>query len=200
MIRSLPSSVAETVPAAPACAAVLRLPEVALPFDDRAHATMRASRTALTLNCLLLAAGPLAAQDRAPQPDSVRAQILPVLRAFYLNLGSQNWEALGAYVLSPKLLERRGAPGDLQMVARDRTRGRGSAAVASAPRMCPSSASPMLGDAVIQVDGDWADVSVPRCSGPSPGVDHFGMLYFEQRWRFIYTDLFETSTAETAGR
>lgn len=49
----------------------------------------------------------------------------------------------------------------------------------------------MIDDAVIRLDGDWADVWVPRCSGPSPGVDQFGMLYFEQRWRFIYTDLLQ---------
>jgi hypothetical protein len=59
----------------------------------------------------------------------------------------------------------------------------------------------MVTEAVIHVDGDWADVSVPRCSGVSSGVDEFGMLYFEQRWRFIYTDLFEgPKTSETAGR
>ncbi len=59
----------------------------------------------------------------------------------------------------------------------------------------------MIDEAVIRLDGDWADVSVPRCIGPSPGVDQFGMLYFEQRWRFIYTDLFQgTPAPETAAR
>jgi hypothetical protein len=59
----------------------------------------------------------------------------------------------------------------------------------------------MIDEAVIRLDGDWADVSVPRCSGPSPGVDQFGMLYFEQRWRFIYTELFQGPAApETAAR
>jgi len=67
---------------------------------------------------------PATAQHPAMQPDSARAQIGAVLRAFYLNLESQNWAALSTYVLSPKLLERRGAPGDLQTAARDRARGR----------------------------------------------------------------------------
>ena len=59
----------------------------------------------------------------------------------------------------------------------------------------------MIDEAAIVLDGDWADVSVPRCSGRSPGVDAFGMLYFENRWRFIYTDLFEAQLApETAAR
>jgi hypothetical protein len=29
------------------------------------------------------------------------------------------------------------------------------------------------------------------------GVDEFRLLYFEQRWRFIYTDLFDARTSET---
>lgn len=161
---------------------------------------MQTSRLTLLLGLLLMAAPrPATAQSIALAPDSARAQIRSVLRAFYLNLANRNWDALAAYVLSPKLLERRGAPGELQLVARDRTRGRGSPSVA-APRACPSGASPMIDDAVIGLDGDWADVSVPRCSGASPGVDQFGMLYFEQRWRFIYTDLFQGPPPETAAR
>ena len=59
----------------------------------------------------------------------------------------------------------------------------------------------MIDEAAIRLDGDWADVSVPRCSGPALGVDAFGMLYFEHRWRFIYTDLFQSPPAsETAQR
>ena len=164
---------------------------------------MQTPRLTLTLILLLTAAPPAAtAQSTAAiAPDSAPAQIRPVLRAFYLNLASQNWDALAAYVLSPKLFERRGAPGDLQLVARDRTRSRGAPAAVGAPQACPSSASPMIDEAVIRLDGDWADVSVPRCSGPSSGVDQFGMLYFEQRWRFIYTDLFQEPPApETAAR
>ena len=162
---------------------------------------MQTPRVIFTLGMLLLAGAlPAAAQTTVQEQDSARAEIRSVLRAFYLNLANQNWDALAAYVLSPKLLERRGAPGDLQLVARDRTRGRGSPAAVAAPRACPSSASPMTDDAVIGLDGDWADVAVPRCSGPSPGVDHFGMLYFEQRWRFIYTDLFQEQPSETAAR
>jgi hypothetical protein len=163
---------------------------------------MQTPRVMLTLGVLLLGVAPAsAAQGTAVEQDSARAQIHAVLRAFYLNLANQNWDALAAYVLSPKLLERRGRPGDLQMVARDRTRGRGTPPALAAPHTCPSSASPMITEAGIRLDGDWAEVSVPRCSGPSPGVDEFGMLYFEKRWRFIYTDLFEAPRApETAQR
>ena len=158
-------------------------------------------RLAWSLALLWMAtASPAVAQETRVAPDSAPAQIRLVLRAFYLSLASRNWDALAAYVLSPKLLERRGAPEEARMVARDRTRSRGSSPVAALPA-CPSSTSPMIDDAAIVLDGDWAEVSVPRCSGRSPGVDAFGMLYFEHRWRFIYTDLFEAQPApETAAR
>jgi hypothetical protein len=156
-----------------------------------------ARRPTLAAGVLLAAlAQPAAAQRAAIQPDSARAEIRAVLRAFYLNLENHNWEALSAYVLSPKLLERRGAPGDLQMVARDRGRGRGSSHAAATPMPCPSSTSPAVAGAAIRLDGDWAEVSVPRCSGTTFGVDEFRMLYFEERWRFIYTDLFEAPLSE----
>jgi hypothetical protein len=163
---------------------------------------MRTPRVIFTLGVLLLALAPAAAAQRPGiEQDSARAQIQAVLRAFYLNLANQNWDALAAYVLSPKLLERRGRPGDIQTIARDRTRGRGTPPALAAQHTCPSSASPMIAEAGIRLDKDWAEVSVPRCSGSSPGVDEFGMLYFEERWRFIYTDLFEGRPApETAQR
>jgi hypothetical protein len=133
------------------------------------------------------------AQEARTPSDSAQSQIRGVLRAFYLHLENKNWEALSPYVLSPKLLERRGNPGEVQMVARDRTRGRGSSHAASAPRTCPAKPSTPVDEAAIRIDGDWAEVSVPRCSGSSPGVDELRMLYFEERWRFIYTDLFDGS-------
>ena len=161
---------------------------------------MRSSRL-ITAAAMLVAAltHPLAAQQPAAAPDSARAEIRAVLRAFYLNLESQNWDALAAYVLSPKLLERRGAPGDLQAVARDRTRSRAWSHPAAKPMACPSNASSIADAADIRLDGDWADVSAPRCSGATSGVDALGLLHFEGRWRFIYTDLFQgPATAEMA--
>src|SRR5690242_21873690 len=116
---------------------------------------MRSSHLIPTVALLVLASiHPAAAQTALP-PDSARAEIRSVLRAFYSNYESQNWDALAAYVLSPKLLERRGAAGDSQMVARDRTRSRGSS-LEVAPPACPSNASPIIDDAAIRVDGDWA--------------------------------------------
>lgn len=48
----------------------------------------------------------------------------------------------------------------------------------------------MIDQAAIRIDGDWADVSVPRCDGSRGGVDEFRLMFFEHRWRFIYTDMF----------
>ena len=99
---------------------------------------MQTLRLTLALALLSMAGPrPAMAQDAPVAPDSAPAEIRLVLRAFYLNLANQNWDALAAYVLSPKLLERRGAPGDAWMVARDRARTRESSASAplrSVPR------------------------------------------------------------------
>jgi hypothetical protein len=157
-------------------------------------------RTAVALAGLMALALPASAQRAAVQPDSARAQIGTVLRGFYSNLASGNWDALAAYVLSPKLLERRGGAGDAETVARDRTRTRASSHVAAAPVTCTSSSSPMIDQAAIRLDGDWAEVSVPRCRAGSAGTDEFRLIYFEQRWRFIYTDLFEAPTNVSTGR
>jgi len=161
---------------------------------------MSIRRTAVAVAGLMVLALPAAAQRAIIQPDSAQAQIRAVLRGFYSNMESGNWDALAAYVLSPKLLERRGAAGDAQMVARDRTRTRAPTRVAAAPVTCTSSSSPMIDQAAIRLDGDWAEVSVPRCKGGSAGTDEFRLLYFEQRWRFIYTDLFEAPTNVSTGR
>src|SRR5437773_11992342 len=105
---------------------------------------------------LLIALGQPATAQRAAVPaDSARAQIRAVLRAFYLNLENQNWEALAAYVLSPKLLERRGAPGDAELVTRDRARGRASSPAAVVPMRCPSSTSPTVDQAAMRLGADW---------------------------------------------
>ncbi|HET6578155.1 MAG TPA: hypothetical protein VFG66_07525 [Gemmatimonadales bacterium] len=58
----------------------------------------------------------------------------------------------------------------------------------------------MIDQAAIRLDGDWAEVSVPRCRGGSAGTDEFRLIYFERRWRFIYTDLFEAPTNVSTDR
>jgi len=162
---------------------------------------MRSSRILPMVSVLALATThPAAAQQAALPVDSARTEIRAVLRAFYFNLESRNWDALAAYVLSPKLLERRGAPGELQAVARDRTRSRGWSRPATRPVACPTSADVVADRAEIRVDGDWADVSATRCSEAVPGVDQLGLIYFEHRWRFIYTDLFQAPAPEATAK
>jgi hypothetical protein len=156
--------------------------------------------TLAVAGALIAVLRPATAQQPLSNPDSASAEVRAVLRAYYTNYENRNWDALAAYVLSPKLLERRGAPGDREMVLRDRTRGRASATSAAAPKTCPSSDSPLVADAVIRIDGDWAEASVPRCEGSFAGVDEFRLLYFEQRWRFIYTDMFGTPPASATAR
>jgi hypothetical protein len=136
------------------------------------------------------------AQNTAVPPDSARSQIRAVLRAFYLHLENRNWDALSPYVLSPKLLERRGGAGAVGAgaTARDRARGHSSSHAAAPPKTCPAKPPMTVDEAVIRLDGDWAEVSVPRCDGSIAGVDELRMLYFEERWRFIYTDLFDGSS------
>ncbi|HEX5915676.1 MAG TPA: hypothetical protein VFY54_21440, partial [Rubrobacter sp.] len=67
-------------------------------------------RLALVTGLLLMVLSrPATAQGPTVSPDSARSEIRTVLRAFYLHLENQNWDALSPYVLSPKLLERRGS-------------------------------------------------------------------------------------------
>ena len=150
-------------------------------------------RYALVAGLLMALPRLMTAQQAPAQSDSVESQIRGVLRAFYMHLEHRNWDALSPYVLSPKLLERRGDAGDAHASTKDRTRGRDSSHAASRPKACPASPSARIDDASIRIDGDWAEVSVPRCRGDSGGVDELRMLYFEERWRFIYTDLFDGS-------
>ncbi len=74
------------------------------------HTSIR--RTVVVVAGLLTAPVLSAAAQRAPvQPDSSHAQIRTVLRAFYSSMARQGWQALSAYVLSPKLLERLASAG-----------------------------------------------------------------------------------------
>lgn len=147
-------------------------------------------RSAVLLLLCGLVAPPVNAQAISGPADSASAQVRSVLRAYYLNYQAGNWDALAAYVLSPKLMERRGVPADSALVLRDRTRQRILEHAVAAPATCPSPDSPMVEAAAIRIDGDWAEVSVARCSGTTGGVDEFRLIYFENRWRFIYSDMF----------
>jgi hypothetical protein len=141
---------------------------------------MPCRRTALALVTLVIAATATAVAQQAPQQrDSTRAQIHQRLRAFYFNLAHNDWEALTADILPAKVVAHRSAPEALMMAA---------PSAAGAPVECASPATPSIDGATITLDGDWAEVSVPRCTEPR-GADEFRLIRFQRRWRFVHIDL-----------
>jgi hypothetical protein len=139
---------------------------------------------------LMALAMPATAQRAALQQDSAEAQLRGVLRAFYFNLAHHDWEAIAADVLSAKVTASRPAPASLQTATRDRARAERASGSAGEPVACSSSTS-IVDEAAIQLDGDWAGVSIPRCGVASTGADEFRLIHYEKRWRFVYIDLFE---------
>jgi hypothetical protein len=142
---------------------------------------MQLRRAALALVTLLVAAASTAAAQQAQaQRDSTRAQIQRTLRAFYFNLAHNDWEALTADILPAKVVAHRSAPEALAMAARS---------AAGAPVECASPETPSIDGAIILLDGDWAEVSVTRCTEPR-GADQFRLIRFDRRWRFVHIDMF----------
>jgi len=54
--------------------------------------------------------------------------------------------------------------------------------------------------AIITLDGDWAEVTVPSCASPLAGADEFRLIRFEGRWRFVYIRLFESPVTVSTDR
>jgi len=149
---------------------------------------MTVCRVALALPVALLASTVAGnAQQAAVQADSARAQIHTSLRAFYFNLAHQDWEALTADILAAKVVAHRPAPAAL--VAAAQSPDLGLPTSGSNHPACSSSATPPVDQAVMILDGDWAEVSVPRCRIVGDGADEFRLIYFAQRWRIVYIDL-----------
>ena len=125
------------------------------------------------------------AQQSPVQPDSARAQIHTSLRAFYFNLAHQDWEALTADILAAKVVAHRPAPEALVLAA--------SAASSLADELdpCSSDRAALVDLATITLDGNWAEVSVPRCTAALAGADEFRLIHFEARWRFVHIDLYQ---------
>lgn len=140
------------------------------------------------------------AQQAAGLPDSVRAEIHTTLRAFYFNLAHQDWEAVSADILPAKVVAHRPAPDAFVLAATAPARSSGHSPAADDPVACPAKGTIFVDQAAIAVDGDWAEVSVPRCVGSATGVDEFRLIHFERRWRFVYIDLFQTPLNLSAGR
>jgi hypothetical protein len=132
------------------------------------------------------------AQQPEAQLDSVRQEIQTTLRSFYFNLARRDWEALTADILAAKVVAHRPAPEEL-LAAGSRLRAQpagGGLSLGDRPRSCPSDETPLVDQAKVTLDGDWAEVSVPRCAAQS-GADEFRLICLERRWRIIYIHLFQ---------
>ena len=128
------------------------------------------------------------AQQPSLQLDSAQNQIHTRLRSFYFNLAHRNWEALTADILAAKVVAHRTAPE--AFVTAGGHMG-GSSSALPRPNGCSPSAVLIMDNAIIRLDGDWAEVSVPRCGATVGGIDEFRLIRFEKRWRFVSIDLFE---------
>ena len=135
-----------------------------------------------------------AAQQSPIQPDLARAQIHTSLRAFYFNLAHQDWEALTADILAAKVVAHRPAPEALVLAAS------AASSLTDEPAACSSNQTALVDQAIITLDGNWAEVSVPRCTAALAGVDEFRLIHFEERWRFVYIDLYEEPVNVSTGR
>ena len=146
---------------------------------------MRATRIALALCVLLAGASTIMLAQRSPaQRDYASPEIAARLRAFYFNLAHNDWEALTADILAAKIVAHRPAPEDFVLKA---ARGE-SHSLSNAPARCAATVPAAVEQAVIELDRDWAEVSVPRCS-PAVGADEFRLIRFDGRWRFVYIHL-----------
>jgi hypothetical protein len=130
------------------------------------------------------------AQQVQADPDSARADIRTTLRAFYFSLAHTDWEALTADILAAKVVAHLPAPEALVAAANSPRRAAGPSSPGDDPVPCLPTPTALVDQAVVTLDGDWAEVTVPRCTGTTGGADEFRLIRFEGRWRFVYIDLF----------
>ena len=135
--------------------------------------------------CLALAAWPLAASaQQVPPPESSRAQIQQTLRSWYFSLAHHDWNAVTDNILAAKVVAHRLPPAALLKKQEVQS-------AALEIRHCAAGEAALVEAALIRLDGDWAEVSVPRCGAGFRRGDSFRLIRFEQRWRFVYIDLYE---------
>jgi hypothetical protein len=151
----------------------------------------------LLVAALAAPTGTATGQQSSVQLDSARAQIHRTLRRFYFSLAHQDWEALTADILAAKVVAHRPPPKAL-MSAADREE---ASSLATDRRVGCSSGEPaLIGEMTIVLEGEWAQVSATRCTAALSGRDQFRLIHFEDRWRFVYIDLFDDPLNVSAGR
>jgi hypothetical protein len=151
----------------------------------------------VALTAVLLASAPAAAQQPLTQRDSTHVRLRTALRAFYFSLAHQDWEALSAEILPAKVVAHHPAPEALVLAAGQpghavHAATPGSAPAATDPPGCSTNATAVVEQAIITLDRDWAEVSVPRCGATTGGADEFRFIRFEGRWWIVYIELFRT--------
>lgn len=149
---------------------------------------MPLSRAPLVIAALLGWWTASASAQSTIQPDSARAQIQATLRPFYFNLEHRDWEALTADILAAKVVASRTAPEVMMAAAAERD-----------PAPCSSETPALVSQAVITLEGDWAEVTVPRCTVASAAADEFRLIHFEERWRIVGIRLFQEPLAVSTG-
>lgn len=140
--------------------------------------------------CLALAVWPLAASaQQVPPADSSRAQIQQTLRTWYFSLAHHDWNAVTDDILAAKVVAHRLPPAELLKKQEVQS------AAALEIRHCAAGEAALVEAALVRLDGDWAEVWVPRCGAGFMMGDSFRLIYFEQRWRFVYIDLYEAPSS-----
>jgi hypothetical protein len=139
------------------------------------------------------------AQHSPSGPESARAQIHSTLRAFYFNLAHHHWEALTADILAAKVVAHRPVPESL-VIGAIRHPAPNSSGFSSPATECSPSARALVEQATITLEGDWAVVSVRRCTAALTGRDEFRLIKFEERWRIVYLQLFREPINVSADR
>lgn len=160
--------------------------------NEKSGALRRRRAAVALVAVLIVSVPPASAQQLAAEPGATQAELRTTLRAFYFSLAHQDWEALSAHILPAKVVAHHPAPE--AMVAAARLPARPARPIASAPAAavppeCSSDATALVEQAVITLDGDWAEVSVPRCAATLGGGDEFRFVHFEERWRIVYIAL-----------
>jgi hypothetical protein len=136
--------------------------------------------------CLAFALWPLAASaQQVPPADSSRAQIQQTLRSWYFSLAHHDWNAVTDDILAAKVVAHRLPPAALLKKQEIQS------GAALEIRHCAAGEAAPVEAALIQLDGDWAEVWIPRCGAGFMGGDSFRLIRFEQRWRFVYIDLYK---------
>ncbi|HYF40801.1 MAG TPA: hypothetical protein VD930_13985, partial [Gemmatimonadales bacterium] len=123
--------------------------------------------------------------------DRELTEITGRLRSFYYNLHRGDWESVTADILAAKVVAHLAAP----EVARGASPARPDPSRSDCPQRDPVSVE----HAVMDIQGDWAEVKVPRCA-PGIAEDRFRLIRFSGRWRFVSIELDQPPVAVMVGR